>query len=118
MDVDEIKFEFFKGCTNCMHNNRAMLLTMTEIWQYGIPVCQKCGEKLRFNARVKHKEMYITKGTLVIEGVNFKLLEKQRLELVGLSLGQRSVSECDALEGIIEMLDVWSDKRLKEMKDV
>ena len=57
-------------------------------------------------------------ATLIIENVDLDLLDKQRLELVGLSLGERSVNDCPGLEGIIEMLDAWSDRRAADGDDV
>lgn len=42
--------------------------------------------------------------------------------MVSLLLGKRYVNECPGLEGVVEMLDEWSDKRYfsegHEMKEV
>ena len=47
--------------------------------------------------------------TLVIENVDLALLELQRIEAWEYILGQRD--DTDGIEGILMMLDEWSDKR-------
>ncbi len=55
----------------------------------------------------------MTKKTLVIQGVDFELLEKQRLILArhvhGLDILRVGKSNFDALHGLLNMLDGWSD---------
>lgn len=48
--------------------------------------------------------------TLVIKNVNFKQLEKQRLALIDLEAILPDSYGLQALQGVIEMLDAWSDK--------
>ncbi len=59
-------------------------------------------------------------GLLTIENINLELLEEQRLILSRslFKVSQRdgtlalNPKEIDALEGIVNMLDDWSDKQL------
>ena len=53
-------------------------------------------------------------GTLIIEKVDLELLEKQRLDLIKLS--SRPDIKSDSLDGVLSMLDAWSDKRAEEVK--
>ena len=49
--------------------------------------------------------------TLVIQGVDFDLLEQQRQMLGQLNRSTLSAEELEALTGLLNMLDSWSDKR-------
>jgi len=55
----------------------------------------------------------MTKRTLVIQDVDFELLEKQQLTLArhihGLDILRVGKSNFDALHGLLNMLDGWSD---------
>ena len=58
-------------------------------------------------------------ATLEIENVDLKLLEEQRQELINLSgrlfHKEKGIkqTEIDALEGIISLLEAWSDSQLE-----
>lgn len=55
--------------------------------------------------------MTTNKNTLVIDAVNFKLLERQRLILGTIDPKRLSKKQMIALDGIQNMLDTWSDDR-------
>ena len=48
---------------------------------------------------------------LIIKNVDLKLLELQRIEAWEYILGQRD--DTDGIEGILMMLDEWSDERYR-----
>ncbi len=49
------------------------------------------------------------KHVLIISGVDLELLDKQRIEAREFQMGERN--DTKGLEGILEMLDTWSDKQ-------
>lgn len=49
--------------------------------------------------------------TIVIRGVDVELLEKQRLALLTIERKDLAPEQYAAIEGIQNMLDVWSDER-------
>lgn len=64
----------------------------------------------------------MSKDTLIVDGINVELLEEQRLALVELmfeltdrrersALNKKEIKGLDALQGVVNMLDDWSDKR-------
>ena len=46
---------------------------------------------------------------LIIPGVDLEMLEEQRKQLLDVPRDGLQVDVCDALEGIQNMLDIWSD---------
>ena len=74
-----------------------------DIQNSGWPICGHCGDDLIL---VDECEVGVEK-TLVIEGVDVKLLELQRKEAREFMEGRRDDS--GGLEGILAMLDEWSD---------
>ena len=61
-----------------------------------------------------------TVKTLVIENVDYKQLDKQRLILAEFLMSKHRLSKkrVDALNGILNMLDFWSDKEYFKYKEV
>lgn len=51
--------------------------------------------------------------TLIIHNVDLDMLESQRLELTKLLATEMPESQREALEGVVFMLEVWSDGRIK-----
>ena len=50
--------------------------------------------------------------TLIIDNINIELLEKQRLILQTIDYNNLTVEQAEALQGIQNMLDNWSDNTL------
>lgn len=61
--------------------------------------------------------------TLIIENVDFYMLEKQRQELIDILNNRKALwaltpNQIDALDGILIMLNGWSDARKAEEMEV
>ena len=106
--ISEVDIVFPEQTCKCGEEFDECLVSVNEIHVNGWPICSNCGEDLYHSNDITIR---IPDNILMISNVDLRLLNKQRKELVELKMGERFVDETPALDGIINMLDEWSDKK-------